>query len=219
MSLSLADAITEVRNILNEASPAYWTDAEITSWIQEGTKIVASKTLMVEDDQTISPLVANQLSYTSSDETWIADMIEPYTAIYDDGSNNLKGMIKIHPRQVGNLATYTPGPPKYYALHNRQFFIWPLSSAAVAAVGSVRVLFAKITNDITDLTDEYQSLAVQFALSRAKQKDQKFAEAQSLLQQFYNEVNFERQDKHVRETDSVQSFRIPKTGGGQGARG
>ena len=218
MSLTLSGAITEVRAVLNEASPAFWTDAEITLWIQEGTRIVASKTLMAEDDQIIDPLVENQLSYSSSDETWIADIIEPYAAIYDDGSNKYKGLIKMHPRQLGNVATFTSGAPKYYALHNRQLFFWPLATAAVAAAGSVRVLFAKETDDITDLNDEFQHMSVQFAIGRAKQKDQKFAEANSIFQQFYSDVNFERADKHVRETDSIESFRIPRRGGGEGAK-
>lgn len=219
MAITLATAITDVRSILNEATAAFWTDAEITVWIQEGTRIISSKTLMVEDDQTIDPLKANQLSYTSSDEPWIADMIEPYAAIYDNGSNKYKGLIKIHPRQVGNVATFTAGDPKYYALHNRQLFVWPLASTAVADAGSIRVLFAKETDDITALTDEYQHLAVQYAAGRAKQKDQKFAEATSLFQQFYNDINFERADKHVREVDSVSDFRIKKQGGGRGAQG
>jgi len=219
MSLTLSNAITEVRYVLNEASPAFWTDAEITAWIQEGVRIVASKTLMAEADETISPLIADQLSYSSSDETWIGNMIEPYAAIYDDGSNNFKGLIKVHPRQLGNVATFASGAPKYYCLHDRKLFVWPLSSAAVAAAGSLRVLYATETDDITDLTDEFQHLPITYATSKAKQKDQKFAEANALMAQFLNDTNFERADKHVRETDSVESFRIPRRGGGQGAAG
>lgn len=219
MSLTLSDAISRVRYVLNETTPAFWTDNEITAWIQEGTEIVASKTLMVEDDQVIDPLIENQLSYSSSDETWIGDMIEPYAAIYDDGSNNYKGLIKVHPRQLGNVATFTAGAPKYYTLHNRMLFIWPLSSAAVAAAGSIRVLFSKETDDITALTDEFQHLPVNYAIGKAKQKDQKFAEANAMFAMFHNDANFERADKHVRETDSIESFKIPRRGGGQGAKG
>ena len=217
MALTLINAIAEVRAVLNEASAAFWTDTEITAWIQEGTRIMASKTLMAEDDQTISPLIENQLSYTSSDETWIANIIEPYAAIYADGSNKYKGLVKVHPRQLGNVSTFTSGAPKFYALHNRQLFFWPLANAAVAAAGSIRMLFAKETDDITDVNDEFQHLPIQFAIGRAKQKDQKFAEANSLFQQFYSDINFEREDKHVRETDSIESFRIPVRGGGKGA--
>jgi hypothetical protein len=220
MSITLSEAITEVRSILNEASPAFWTDAEITSWIKEGVRITASKTLMAETEDTIDPLVADQLAYSSTDEIWIADIIEPYAAIYNDASNGYKGLIKIHPRQIGNVATFTSGPPKYYAIHNRLLYFWPLtSSVEVAAGATIQMLYATETDDITVLKDEFQNLPVDWAAARAKQKDQKFAEANSLFGQFYNGVNFEREDKHVRETDSVESFRVPKRGGGQGAKG
>jgi len=214
MAITLANAITQVRGVLNETSPQFWTDAEITYWLQEGTKIVASKTLMVEAEDDISPLVANQLSYTSSDETWIANVIEPYAAIYNDGSTNYKGLIKIHPRQLGNVKTFTSGAPKYYCLHNRNIYVWPVANATIVAAGAkITLLYATETDDITDLADEYQHLPIYYAIARAKLKDQKFAEATSMMSQFYNDLNFERTDKHVREVDSVGSFRVPQKGG------
>lgn len=220
MSLTLANAITQVRYVLNEASPAFWSDAEITVWIQEGVEIIASKTLMAEAEDVISPLIASQLSYSSSDETWIGDLIEPYAAIYFDGTSAYKGLIKVHPRQIGNVATFTAGPPKYYTLHNRKLYFWPLAtSVEVDAGATITLLYSTETDDITVLKDEFQHLAILYATGKAKQKDQKFAEASSMFTQFYNEVNFERSDKHVRETDSVESFRIPRRGGKGGGIG
>lgn len=217
MSLTLANAVTQVRYVLNESSPAFWTDAEIQTWVQEGVEIISSKTLMAEKDDTISPLIASQLSYSSSDETWIGDMIEPYAVIYFDGTSSYKGLVKVHPRQIGNVATFTAGPPKYYTLHNRKLYFWPLAtSVEVDAGATIQVLYSCETNDITELKDEFQHLAILYATGRAKQKDQKFAEASTMFTQFYNEVNFERSDKHVRETDSVESFKIPRRGGQRG---
>jgi hypothetical protein len=221
MALTLSDAITEVRNNLNESSASFWTDAEITSWIKEGVRLFSSKTLLVEGTDDLDPLKVTTLSYSSSDETWIADIIEPYAAIYYDGSAYYKGLIKIHPRQIGNLALgKTAGPPKYYAIHDRNIYIFPLSSAAVAAAGKITFLYAKETDDITALDDEYQHMPIVYATAKAKQKDQKFQQANTLMAQFFQEVSFERTDKHARETDSIDKFRIPKRGGGvESARG
>jgi hypothetical protein len=221
MALTLADAITEVRDNLNEATAVFWSDAQITKWIKEGTRIFSSKTLMVEDMQDLDPLVADQLSYSSSDETWIGDMMEVYAALYNDGSTGYKGLIKVHPRQLGNLATRTSGPTKYYCQHNRRIYLWPLPNATVVAAGAkIQFLFAKETDDITTLTDEYQHLPIIYATAKAKQRDQKFAEAVALLSQFYQEVAFERSDKHAREVDSLDKFKIPARGGGnESARG
>lgn len=218
MALTLANAITEVRSTINEASAEFWTDAEITNWIKEGVRIFSSKTLMVEDYQTISPLIKDQLSYSSVEETWIADALEIYSALYNDGSNNYKGLIKIHPRQLGNLATSTAGAPKYYCLFNRKIFVWPLTTTAIAGTGTIEVLFSKETDDITAVADEFQHLPIIYSVAKCKHKDRAFAEAKSLFSQFYNEVNFERSDKHDRETDSLEDFKVPRMGGGQRAR-
>jgi hypothetical protein len=211
MALTLANAITEARDHLNEATAVFWSDAQLTKWIQEGTRVVSSKALAVEADDSIT-LIANQLLYTSADGagyTWIADCIEPYAAYYDDGSNGYKGIIKVHPREIGNVATFTSGDPKYYCIHNRSIYIWPLTTAAiVTAGGTVMVLYSKETDDITELKDEYQHLAINYAVAKAKFRDRAFGEAASIINQVYQELNFERKDKHAREVDELSMFNV-----------
>ena len=220
MSLTLAGAITEVRDLLNEASVAFWTDAQITKWIQEGTRIFSSKTLMVEDTQVLDPLVDGQLSYSVLDETWIADTMEIYAAIYFDGTSKYKGLIKVHPRQIGNLALSTSGPTKYYTFHDRKIYLWPVPSATIiAANANITFLVACESDDITAIEDEYQHLPIVYACAKAKQKDQKFAEANALFSQFYSDASFERKDKHAREVDSLDKFKIPVKGGGNQSAG
>jgi hypothetical protein len=221
MSLTLANAISELRYSLNEATAAFWTDAELENWIKEGCRLFSAKTLMVEDTDDIDPLIVSTLYYDSVDNSWIGDMIEPYAAIYFDGTATYKGLIKIHPRQIGNVALSTAGAPKYYCMHNRNIYIFPLVSAAVVtASGTISFLYAKETDAIADITDEYQHLPIIYAAAKAKQKDQKYAESNNLLAQFFQEINFERQDKHSRETDSLDKFKIPGRGGGtESARG
>lgn len=196
MALTLADATADVRQLLNEPSAVFWLDAEIEDWIKEGTRIIASKALCVEADDNLT-LVTNQLLYTSSDESWIADCIEPYAAIYDDGSNKYKGLIFVHPKQIGNLLTFTAGAPKYYSFHNRTFYVWPLPTSTVNG-NTISILYSSESEDITVLKDEYQHLAILWAFAKAKEKDMKWAEAAQLKQQFYSELNFERADKHDR---------------------
>jgi hypothetical protein len=215
MSLTLADALLEVRASLNEGSAVFWGDDELTNWIQEGVRQFSSKTLLVEDTQTLTTaqLTESQIVYSSSDESWIGDCLEIYAAIYFDGTSSYKGLIKVHPRHIGNLGTFTAGDPKYYTLFNRNIYIWPPPSAAVAAAGEISFLYAKETEDITEVTDEFQQIPITYCLAKAKQKDQKFADSAALMAQFYQEVAFERQDKHDREVDTISDFKI------QGGRG
>lgn len=210
MALTLNAAIQEIRNTLNEPTAVFWTDTEITDWIKEGTRIFSSKTLLNESVQVIDPLVANQIIYTSADETWIATLLEPYAALYLDGSDGYKGLIKIHPRQIGNVSLTTAGPTKYYCMFGQNIYIFPRPSATEAGTATLSMLVALETDDITDISDEWQHLSILYAIAKCKQKDQKFAEAGAFLDQFYQEIQFERQDKHAREVDSIDSFRIPK---------
>jgi len=220
MSLTLADAVTQVRRNVNEATAAFWTDTEIEDWIKEGVRVFSSKTLMVEDTQNIDPLIAGQLSYSSSDEPWIADIVEPYAAIYYDGLSKYKGLMRIHPRQIGNLALGTSGPPKYYCLHDKNLYVFPLTSATVVAAGAtITVLYSKETEDIAELADEFQHLPIIYATAKAKQKDEKFGEANALMAQFYQESNFERVDKNNREADTIEDFKIKKARGMSSANG
>jgi hypothetical protein len=220
MSLTLGDALTEVRDLLNESQASFWTDAELQNWIREGCRIFSSKSLMVEATDDMDPLIADQLSYSITDEDWIGNVLEIYAAIYYNGTTQkYKGLIKQNPRQVGNVATFTAGSPKYYSLHNRRLYIYPITTdARVSAGDTITFLYAKETDDITELTDEYQHMPIVYASAKAKMKDQKFAEANMMMAQFYQELSFERQDKHGREEDSLDMFKTKAQGGQQGAQ-
>jgi hypothetical protein len=114
---------------------------------------------------------------------------------------------------VGNEATNAPGKTKYYALHHRKIYVWPVATAAMAAAGAyIHLLFAKETDDITAVSDEYQHIPLLYAKAKAKYKDQKFAEGNALMSMYVAYSNFERQDKHSREQESLDMFKIQGRG-------
>jgi hypothetical protein len=205
MSLTLSTAVTQVRNSLNEPTAVFWSDTEIEDWIKEGVKDFSTKTLMVEAEASVS-LATGVISYA------VATCLEPYTALY-----NNKGLIKAHPRIIGNEATNTPGPPKYYSLFNRKLWVWPAPTASENAT-VITLLYAKQTDDIALVTDEYQHIPLYYALAKAKFKDKMFAEGGAYMGLFTNFCSFERQDKHGREQDSLDMFKIKTKGDASGAK-
>jgi hypothetical protein len=207
MALTLIQATADVRQLLNEPAAVYWTDTELEDWIKEGTRLISAKTLQVEETADIT-LVQNQLIYNLADgvTTWAADCLEPYAAIYNNGSNKYKGLQLVHPKQIGNLMTFTSGDPKYYSFHNRSFYIWPLPSATTAT-RTVSILYAKESEDVTELSDEHQHLAIIWAQARAMEKDHKYGTAQSLKQQFFSELDFTRKDKTSRAGENSTSVK------------
>jgi hypothetical protein len=205
MALTLAQAVADVRQLLNEPTAVFWTDAQLEDWVKEGTRIIAAKTLAVEADDTIS-LVTDQLVYTSSDHPWIADCLEQYAAIYNGANDKYKGLQFIHPKQIGNLMTYTKGEPRYYSFHNRSFYIWPLPSSTYNGA-TVNILYATETEDVTALKDEFQHLAILWSFAKAKEKDMKFQEAGALKGQFFQELQFVRADKTIRAPESTATVK------------
>lgn len=214
MSVTLAAAIAQVRSILNEANAVFWTDAEITAWIQEGVRYVAASADGAEADDTLT-LATSQLSYTSADESWIANCTIPYAAIYNNGSNKYKGLIFVHPKQIGNLLTFTPGDPKYFSFHNRTFYIWPLPTTTENG-NTILMLYSQETDDITTLPDELQHLPILWAQSKAYEKDRMNAHAGALKQQFFSELDFTKQDKVNRPGESPRDVKtgVPLRGKG-----
>jgi hypothetical protein len=209
MSLTLATATTEVRYLVNETTASFWSDTEIQGWIQEGVLDLCSRALLVQDVQDIT-LKASTLYYTSSDESWIADVLKVYAAYYDDGSSGYRGLIKDHPKMIGHQHKQTSGAPRFYNVFDKKIFVWPLTTSAIVSAGGViTVLYHKATNDITLLDDEFQYLPVLFAASKCKMKDMKYGEANLLLTQYLNGINFERADKINRSIDAKDQFKTP----------
>lgn len=217
MSLTLSDAVSEVRSNVNETTAAYWSDAEIETWVKQGCRIFSSESLMVEGTEDLDPLIANQLSYDSSDESWIGTAAYLHTAIYYDGGTKYKGLIKVQPHQIGNVATFTSGAPKYVCFFDHKIYVWPLTTAAiVSANGIITFLIAKETNDITEIQDQYQYIPILYATAKAKQKDRKFTEAGTLMKEFEQKTVFERKDKLHQKVTGVGDFAIPGKGNDNG---
>ncbi len=211
MALTLTDAQNELRSLLNEPTAVFWTDGELETWIKEGVRMIASKTHAVEAEDDLT-LVSSQLIYTASDHSWIGDMLSPYAAIYNAGSGKYKGLEFIHPKQIGNSLTYTPGAPRYYTFHNRSIYVWPLPTTSTAGK-TVSILYATETEDITALKDEHQHLAIQWGQIRAMEKDMKWQAAAAQKQQFYSELNFEKTDKSMRDAEGIRSVKAGKSHG------
>jgi len=203
LAYTLAQSVTQIRSLINEETPGFWDDTEIENWIKEATIDISTKLLSVEDEQTII-LINGQWIYTSVEESWIADLIKAKGCYYDAGSGNVKGMQRIDIQKVGHLPVST-GIPKYFFENNRNFYIWPVPTAAEAG-NTITVIYGMESDDITDLKDEHQPFAFLYAAARAKAKDRMFQESALYMSQYISSLNFERQDKFDMGTDPYATF-------------
>lgn len=210
---SAAEALTQVRALIGEASAGFWTDEELNNWVIEGSVDISVKTLCFEHRNSIT-LVASQLEYTdfisAPTTAGIAQAIKIYSCIYDDESNVYRGLQKIHPRQINHLSQNTAGPSYYYYHFAGSIGIWPLPTATEAALTDPILVYCSLVADaITDLPDHYQQFAIIYAAAMAKFKERKNAEAMSLYAKYINSMNFHRADIYERGVDAKSDFQTP----------
>jgi hypothetical protein len=66
MPITLAGARTNVRSNLEESSASFWTDAELTAWINDGCRDIARRAQVLINYFTALPVVAGTATYGTS---------------------------------------------------------------------------------------------------------------------------------------------------------
>lgn len=128
-----ADIITAVRSNLNEASAAFWTDAELLEWTNQIVQDIAIKTLCLGTTEDVT-IAASTLEYALTTTDYIACV----AAIY----NNATGLYAGTPQQVGREAAIEE--PAYFYLWDGNIGLYPVQAAGSPSVGNtVRVYLAQ----------------------------------------------------------------------------
>ena len=195
MPFTLATAVTEVRNLINESSGEYWGDSELESWIQQGCLDWCEKTLLLTREDTIT-LATNTYKYTTSGSSYIDNAIRTLHAEYNNKA--LKRLTYEKFRGHNQMVLVDDEDPEYfYDKYNELVFTFYIAGTPSTTQNGqlVNVLFACRTDDITKLPYEYQPHIFNFAASKAKMKERQWQEAQLWWQIYLNNIAFSRQDK------------------------
>ena len=190
MPYSLAQLITATRQLLNESTAGFYTDAEITEWLNQATLDIAAVAKCVEGR------VAIGMTLGTWQYTLPTDNAEVLHVVWDDTKQALR---KIMPSMVGEAGPDSESDqPATWFEWNGQLYVNPLPTTA-AAGKNVEVFYAKTTNNPTLLPDTYQLLAITYATYRGKLKDKRFAEANALYAEYSNSLGFRRIDIQQRQ--------------------
>jgi len=204
---STTEARQQVRSLLNEPAPVFWTNDEIDNWIQEACIDITTKTLCYEKSGDITLVSTPVLTYGAIGSDSIDDILKIYGAVYYDSTNTYRGLQKIHPRQIQHLPESTAGEPFYYYKFGDEFGIFPVSNAAVVtATGKVKVFYSMADETITNLPYYYQLSAISYAVAMAKRKQKSEAEAMQFYMMYINSLSFYREDLYDRGVDSKDMF-------------
>lgn len=187
MPTTLLTAITAVRERLNETLPGFWTDTELTRWINEGVREVCRRTECLRSQETISA-VAGQATYALP-----ADAIRVHRVEYTQtGAITRYPLDPVEVNAVDALGwsnTQTRGIPQL-------FVTWGYPGAAdlnvfpkPATGGSFLVWYYRLPAEVASDSDEldmpegWQDLVYDYCEYMARMKD-KDSQWQAAKQQF-----------------------------------
>ncbi len=128
--MTLTELIAAVRSILDEAgsSDLFWTDAEITVWLNEASLRLAAELEDLEDTDTQN-IVATTASYALS-----SDFLRLDQAIYN--GVYLKPISRAELKQYGGMGSPTtsqPGTPEYCYIRAGYLWLFPVPSASITS--------------------------------------------------------------------------------------
>lgn len=216
---TLLEARTDLRAHLNETTTRFWTDAQLTTWINEALRDVARRTETIQTFSTSIAAVAGTAEYVIPADVLRIHRIEFVPT----------GQTQIYPLQ---LATYnemdqfwgvTPnqqqGYPSYAVLWGFpptvKLRLWPIPSQA----GTVNVFYFRLPasvsadGDTIEVLAGYQDLIVLYAeyVARRKDRDPTWQDAKQIYEEKIVEmVETTRQWHDQAMTVSVGSSAVPR---------
>ena len=178
MAVILSTAITRVRDLLDEASAQFWSDSQITQWINEGCTDSQRRAEWKEAQATI-PVVANTQNYAAPNDTIrIHRVTFNPTAASQTYTLEFRGMMEMD--QVWGIQQQWPANyPLYYTLWGQpgtatlSIITYPVPSQA----GNLNVYyFPDIINQVVttnpiDAPQGFEDMIYDYAMYRALRRD------------------------------------------------
>ena len=184
----LSDLQSRLRSLLDEASTRFYSDAQITRWLNDGERDLAAKALCIED------IVAK--TTTASTRTVGAYYVKVLAAEYQPGSGTRVGMTKITPRYLGHVTT-NGVTPQYWFSWGPIVGIEPIPNTTYTVnlyVAKLPSIEMSTSTDEPEVPAEFRPLIVRHAFVRGLMRDSLYASAASVYQDYILEVSKIRRD-------------------------
>ncbi len=174
----MTSAITEVRALLDEASPAMWTNAQLQSWINQGCQDVArrAETLLQEVNINVTPEVQ---SYPFPADFLNAHRAE-FTLTGTDQTFNLdyRG-INTMDEIWGILHSLPAAWPQYFTIRgNTALGLYLMMYPSPGSTGVLTVYYYRAAVAVSNVADNidvqpgWEDIVFDYAIYKAKRKSQ-----------------------------------------------
>lgn len=200
----LASAIiVRARYYLNEATASFWTDAELLTYLNDGTLDVVSRTNCLEAVET-EQLVENQITYALSDP-----YIAIRTVIYDKGTGNEKGLLRGSLQQIGHKDKAS-GEPVYWTQDQDNVIVYPKPNAANSGTGknidvyTVKRPAAVAAGAAVLVPACYDRALILYIVAQAWYKDGQFGKSSRFMAEYLAELDRFRLDFVTVQKETVE---------------
>lgn len=208
MSITLAAATTQVRDLVDEPSAAFWTDAQIKTWLNAGVREVARRSEWKRTSTSVSVTAGTQI-YTGP-----TDMIRIYRIEWQPSGSSTKYRLEYRDINAmdaiwGVNQSIGQGIPEFYTLVAAS----PVSielSPTPSSNGALKVYYYQMPADLaTDGTADsstlsvpngWEDLPVEWAVALAYRKSHN-AEQYQLAMTHFNSTLSELMEMATRFTD------------------
>lgn len=179
---------TRVRDMLNESTASFWTDAELNAFINDGIRTIAEISGSIQH--------IDALTTTNGTRTVSYTGYRMSNVLYKPASGTQSSLIEIDPLRDGNYRVNST-TPQFFWNGNAIIGIEPVPDATYNLDGYVNdVPTADLTVDsqLPEIPPAFRPLIVDYACSRACIKEQNWGPALQYQTIFMNELGYHTVD-------------------------
>jgi len=218
-----AQILSSVRSILQEPVALFWTDTQLTDYMNWAARTISGVTLCTPATDTLAAAdsargyVAGGLSITMETKFIRIEDVTQQNSAY----TTLVHLQRLDIRNFGHgapAAADTNQEPQWYYAHGQELFLWPCIKGTMQSAGAVTVYEYKAAesylHDTTayDIPDRLQAVVLDFVLSCAYAKAGKYSLSRYHMSRFMQKCITDRRDVHDvihNVVDSMDAMRIP----------
>lgn len=199
----LSDIILRVRDKLNESSASFFSDAQITRWINDGELDVAVKGLCLENTQVKTT--------TNGQRTFSITCVKAFHVEYVPATGTPIGLVKINPSYLGRVP-YDGVLPQYWFKWGGYIGIEPKPAATYTLNVYTSIIPSAemaLTTDEPEIPAAFHDLIVSYAVQRGLLRDHLFSMFSALYYQYIYELQMARNEIITRYSSIRKDLKIP----------
>lgn len=178
MVMTLTQATTDVRDILDEATAQFWTNAQLTTWLNQACQNFAARTRTLRTEAQVT-VTANTQNYTAPSQFLSLYRVEfrptssgqafiyPLDFMGYNEADQAWGVYQTFPAAWPQMFTLWGNPPNLTI----RLFPTPDQAGVLNVFGYRQSVDAVAGTDAIDIQAAYEEAAIEYCVYKAKRKD------------------------------------------------